>query len=135
MLFQIKTLMNANKLSIDMTSAGDTHQITIEADDAVKITLTGTRQEIEDGLIEEIKQRIEEIHKAKKKGLTSSVKPTGKPATPKKESAKPAKKEEAEKEDEEDDENPQEDTGTEVEAPVAEAPAPPKKDNSQQTLF
>lgn len=134
MLFQIKTLMNANKLSIDMTSAGDTHQITIEADDAVKITLTGTRQEIEDGLIEEIKQRIEEIHKAKKKGLTSSVKPTGKPATPKKDNTKPAKKEEAEKEDEED-ENPQEETGTEVEAPVTETPAPPKKDDSQQTLF
>lgn len=79
MIFEIKKLLAASVLEVVVTNAGETYQVEIKADDAVKMTVTGTKEEIEAGLIDHIQNNMKEIHEKKQKGLTIKTTPISKP--------------------------------------------------------
>ena len=91
MIFEIKKLLAASVLEIVVTNAGETYQVEIKADEAVKMTVTGTKEEIEAGLIDHIQNNMKEIHEKKQKGLTIKTTPISKPK-PKATPAKPNEK-------------------------------------------
>ena len=137
MLFEIKQLLAANTVNVQMTNAGETHQVVIEADNAVRITVTGTKEQVYDNLLDQIRNRMKEIHDKKAQGLKVAVEPVKKATTPKKDNPKPkvTEKEAAvvdpddpDMPDDEDDEA-NNTNDTPVEAPT------PKKEDTQQTLF
>ena len=91
MIFEIKKLLAASVLEIVVTNAGETYQVEIKADEAVKMTVTGTKEEIEAGLIDHIQNNMKEIHEKKQKGLTIKTTPISKPK-PKTAPGKPTEK-------------------------------------------
>lgn len=137
MLFEIKQLLAANTVNVQMTNAGETHQVVIEADNAVRITVTGTKEQVYDNLLDQIRNRMKEIHDKKAEGLKVAVEPVKKATTPKKDTpkAKVTEKEAAviDHDDPDFDDNEADEANDTTDTPV-DASAP-KKEDTQQTLF
>lgn len=135
MIFEIKKLMAASTLKIQVTSAGELNQVVIEADDAVKMTVTGTAEEISSNLVQEITDKMKEIHEKKSKGMASRVEPIKKEKPEKKKPTDkplpPTEKAESDSDEDDDDDLPEGDKDEVV--PEATTPAPKKDDHP--TLF
>ena len=136
MILEIKKLMAASVLKIQVTNAGELVQVVIEADDSVKMTVTGTAEEINGNLVQEVMDRMKEIHEKKSKGMSSRVESIKKEKPEKK---KPTDKpqpsaEKAASDSEDDDDDLPEENKEEV---IENAPTPEttQKKDDHPTLF
>jgi hypothetical protein len=133
MIFEIKKLLAANMLKIVVTNAGEVYQVELTADDAVTLTVTGSKEEIENGIVQYINDHMKDIHEKKQDGLKAKIASTAKskPVTTKPvTSTKPSiVTDKGEDDTPEDDDTPNDDT------PADEVKETPKPAVQQTSMF